>query len=106
MSNHALLWFVFSEHLRPITVCPTRIERIPYLILPTGGSTVPRLSARFYSFPQMIVRSVRCSHFNHQIPWIHAATQIIAAGINSDEVRGFGYVLLVNRLLFKALFSS
>jgi len=30
-SNQALLQFIYSEHLRPITVCPTRTERIPLL---------------------------------------------------------------------------
>ncbi len=31
VSNHALLQVVYSEHLRPITVCPTRIEGVPLL---------------------------------------------------------------------------
>jgi hypothetical protein len=35
VSNHALLQFVYSEHLRPITVCPTRIEGVPLLVQPT-----------------------------------------------------------------------
>jgi hypothetical protein len=35
VSNHALLQSVYSEHLRPITVCPTRIEGVPLLVQPT-----------------------------------------------------------------------
>jgi hypothetical protein len=41
VSNHALLQFVYSEHLRPITVCPTRIEGIPLLVQPTYGVRPP-----------------------------------------------------------------
>ncbi|MEH1892967.1 MAG: hypothetical protein V7K92_27285, partial [Nostoc sp.] len=28
----SLLEFVYSEHLRPITVCPTRLVRVPLLV--------------------------------------------------------------------------
>ncbi|MBS3029551.1 MAG: hypothetical protein HCA25_21475 [Dolichospermum sp. DET50] len=35
VSNHALRPFVYSEHLKPITVCPTRIEGVPLLVQPT-----------------------------------------------------------------------
>jgi len=35
VSNHALLQFVYSEHLAKITSHPTRTEGIPLLVQPT-----------------------------------------------------------------------
>ena len=59
--NHALtslLCFLNTE--REITHCPTRIKGIPYPVLPTWDSTVPRPLIRFYSFPPKIDEPLRC----------------------------------------------
>jgi len=48
-----------------ITRCPTRIKRVPYLVLPTWGSTFPWTLNSFLFVPQMrLLCTVRWNHFN------------------------------------------
>jgi hypothetical protein len=53
VSNQALLQVIYSEHLRPITVCPTRTEGIPLLGKAYLGFDLPLTFNSFLFVPSV-----------------------------------------------------
>ena len=106
MSNHALFQVIYSEHLRPITVCPTRIKGILLLVQPTTGFDLPLTFNSFFFVPSIrLLVPLGGANSTTRFPRLLPLMKRFTAGINSSEVGVLSDCApLRDRLLFKALF--